>query len=179
MNNLVTEQPKVLITYATRTGYTAGVTEAIGKTLAEHNIFAHVVPMEKVKDLSIYKVIIMGSAIQNRQWLPEAKKFIEKNIPVIKQKPVAIFSVCMTMAMSNAEKYKSGVLSWVEPIRSMTDPFSEGLFAGALDIKKIPNRSDRFKFRVSVLFGVWKEGDYRDWNKIISWSEELVPTILS
>jgi len=179
MNNLVTEQPKVLITYASRTGFTVGVTEAIGKTLAEHNIFAHVVPIDKVNDLSAYKVIIIGSAIQDRQWLPEAKKFIENNISVIKQKPVAIFSVCMTMAMSNAEKYKPGVLSWVDPIRSMTNPFSEGLFAGALDIKKIPNRSDRFKFRISVLFGVWKEGDHRDWNKIISWSEDLVPKILS
>jgi hypothetical protein len=41
---------------------------------------------------------------------------------------------------------------------------SEGLFAGALDIRKIPSFGDRLKFRISVLLGVWSEGDHRDWN---------------
>ena len=51
--------------------------------------------------------------------------------------------------------------------------YSEGLFAGVLDISKVPSPSDRLKFRLSVLFGVWKEGDHRDWNAIRSWTESL------
>jgi hypothetical protein len=44
----------------------------------------------------------------------------------------------------------------------------EGLFAGALDISKIPSFSDRLKFRISFIFGVWKEGDHRNWDAIRS-----------
>jgi hypothetical protein len=57
-------------------------------------------------------------------------------------------------------------------------PVSEGLFAGALDIYRIPFFSDRLKFRLSVLFGVWKEGDHRNWRAIQSWAVEL-KTLLS
>jgi hypothetical protein len=34
------------------------------------------------------------------------------------------------------------------------------------------------KFRLSVLFGVWKEGDHRDWNAINNWALELKPLLL-
>ncbi len=55
-----------------------------------------------------------------------------------------------------------------------------GATAGVADaIGKIPSFSDRLKFRLSVLFGVWKEGDHRDWNAIRTWAESLVPLIIS
>ena len=43
---------KILVTYASRFGSTAGVAEAIGKTLAEHGAQVDVLPMKEVKDLS-------------------------------------------------------------------------------------------------------------------------------
>jgi len=57
-------------------------------------------------------------------------------------------------------------------------PVSEGLFAGALDISKIPSFGDRLKFRLSVAFGVWSEGDHRDWNAIRAWAESIRPLLL-
>jgi hypothetical protein len=33
------------------------------------------------------------------------------------------------------------------------------------------------KFRVSVLLGVWKEGDHRDWAAVRAWAESLVPLL--
>jgi hypothetical protein len=55
---------------------------------------------------------------------------------------------------------------------------SEGLFAGVLDIRKIPSFSDRLKFRLSVVSGVWSEGDHRDWNAIRDWAKSLKGTIM-
>ena len=69
------------------------------------------------------------------------------------------------------------VAGWMEPVRSLVRPVSEGLFAGALDIRKVPSASDRFKFRLSVLFGVWTEGDHRDWNAIREWTVNLGPLL--
>jgi hypothetical protein len=40
-----------------------------------------------------------------------------------------------------------------------------------------PSASDRLKFRMSVLFGVWKEGDHHDWAAITSWATMLKPLL--
>ena len=164
---------KILVTYASRFGSTAGVAEAIGKTLAESGAQVDVFPMREVKDLSAYQAVVAGSAINAGAWLPEAMQFMQTHRAELNQKPFASFLVCMTLAMRNADQYRGHVADWLTPVRALVRPVSEGLFAGGLDIAKIPSFSDRLKFRLSVLFGVWKEGDHRDWNAIRAWTENL------
>jgi menaquinone-dependent protoporphyrinogen oxidase len=164
---------KILVTYASRTGSTAGVAETIGRKLTEEGIQADVYPMQDVNDLDGYDAVIAGSAIQAAQWLPEAMQFLHNNRKELSVKPVAIFTVCMTLAMKNGEKYRQAVEQWIEPVRKLVNPLSEGLFKGILDIRKVPSLSQRIKFRLSVLMGVWKEGDHRDWVAIAAWSEDL------
>jgi hypothetical protein len=67
--------------------------------------------------------------------------------------------------------------TWLKPVRALVKPISEGMFAGALDIGKIPSFGDRLKFRLSVAFGVWKEGDHRGWKAIHTWAESLYPQL--
>jgi menaquinone-dependent protoporphyrinogen oxidase len=169
---------KILVTYATRAGSTAGVAEAIGKTLTESGAQVDVLPMQDVQDLSPYQAVVAGSAIQNKQWLPEAVQFIQAHRVALAQKPFAAFLVCMTLAMKNAERYRPFVSDFLQPVRTLVKPVSEGLFAGALDIRKVPSAGDRFKFRLSVLLGVWSEGDHRDWSAIRSWAATLPPLLL-
>jgi menaquinone-dependent protoporphyrinogen oxidase len=169
---------KILVTYATRTGSTAGVAEAIGKNLAESGEQVVVLPMNEVKDLAPYRAVVVGSAIQQNRWLPEALQFIQTHQAELAHKPCAVFLVCMTLAMSSGEKYRPHVSTWLEPVRALVNPVSEGLFAGALDISKVPSFGDRLKFRLSVIFGVWSEGDHRDWNAIRSWAEGIRPLLL-
>jgi menaquinone-dependent protoporphyrinogen oxidase len=169
---------KILVTYASRFGSTAGVAEAIGKTLLEHGAQVDVLPMREVQDLSPYQTVVAGSAINGGAWLPEAVQFVQARRTELAQKRFAAFLVCMTLSMKNGEQYRSHVATWLAPVRALVRPVSEGLFAGALDIKKIPSFSDRLKFRLSVLFGVWKEGDHRDWNAIRAWAESLYPLLV-
>lgn len=168
---------KILITYATRTGYTEGVAKKIGETLSLMGETVDVIPMQDVKDLSAYKGVIAGSAIQAANWLPEAMDFVKRNRNILAQKPFAAFLVCMTLAMKKGEEYRPVVSGWMDPVRDLVTPVSVGLFTGGLDIKKIPSFGDRLKFRISVMTGVWKEGDHRDWNKIREWSKELKPLL--
>ena len=44
---------KILVTYASRSGWTAGVAEAIGKTLVENGLQVDVLPMQAVKQLQL------------------------------------------------------------------------------------------------------------------------------
>jgi hypothetical protein len=84
----------------------------------------------------------------------EAMKFVQSHQEILKRKPFAVFQVCMTLAMRGGEKYHEFVAEWLNPVRSLVKPVSEGLFAGALDLRKIPSFGDRLKFRLSILFGV-------------------------
>ena len=71
---------KILVTYASRAGSTAGVAEAIGKTLIEGGAQVDVLPIQEVKDLTPYQSVVAGSAIQNKQWLPEAMQFMHTRV---------------------------------------------------------------------------------------------------
>jgi menaquinone-dependent protoporphyrinogen oxidase len=168
---------KILVTYASRLGSTAGVAEAIGKVLQENGAEVDVRCMEDVTDLSPYSAVVAGSAIRGKQWLPEAMQFMQTHQTALRQKPFAAFLVCMTLAMKNGEKYRPHVTSFLDPIRALVRPVSEGLFAGVLDIGKIESFSNRLKFRISVLFGVWKEGDHRDWKAVREWAISLGPLL--
>lgn len=170
-------QNKILVTYASGTGSTAGVAEAIGKTLANNGSQVDVLPMNDVRDLTSYQAVVAGSAIQAGKWLPEAMQFIQENQAQLARKPFASFLVCMTLAMPKAEEYRAHVSTWMNPVNAIVRPVSQGLFAGALDTQKIPSFGDRMKFRLSVLMGVWKEGDHRDWKAIQTWAASLAPKL--
>jgi menaquinone-dependent protoporphyrinogen oxidase len=168
---------KILVTYATRNGATAGVAEAIGKTLAEGGGLVDVLPVQKVSDLASYDAVVVGSAIQAAHWLPEALAFVQAHRAELARRPFAAFQVCMTLAMRKGD-YRDFVAQWMQPVRDLVRPVSEGLFAGVLDISKVPSLGDRIKFRISVLAGVWTEGDHRDWVAIRAWAASLRPLLL-
>ena len=168
---------KILVTYATCTGSTVGVAEAIGSTLSERGLTVDVLPMRDVTDLTSYQAVVAGSAIQDKQWLPEAVDFVRANRAELSRKPFAAFLVCMTLAMKTGESYRPFVAEFLAPVRALVRPVSEGLFAGVLDIAKVPTMKDRLLFRMSVLFGVWSEGDHRDWKAIQEWAENLAPRL--
>ncbi len=169
---------RILVTYASRHGSTAGVADAIGKTLTENSMQVDVLPIQSVTDLAPYRAVVAGSAINAGQWLPEAMQFVRKNQAELRRKPFASFLVCMTLAMKKGD-YRQHVATWLDPVRSLVKPVSEGLFAGALDVQQVKPLGDRMKFRLSVMMGVWSEGDHRDWQAIQTWAESLAPRLLS
>jgi menaquinone-dependent protoporphyrinogen oxidase len=168
---------KILVTYASRTGSTAGVAEEIGKTLIAQGAQVDVLPMQEVKDLSPYRAVVAGSAIRGAKWLPEAMQFVQAHRAELASKPFAAFLVCMTLAMPNGEEYRQHVSDMLQPVRALVRPVSEGLFTGILDLRKVPSIGAKIKFRLSIAMRVWTEGDHRDWDAIRAWANELGPRL--
>jgi menaquinone-dependent protoporphyrinogen oxidase len=169
---------RILVTYASRAGSTAGVAEAIGQTLVEKGLQVDVLPMVEIKDLSPYRAVVAGSAIRGQKWLPEAMQFVNDHQSELSSKPFAAFMVCITLSMTNAGQYLEGLKSWMSPVRDLLHPISEGYFAGALDFSKLPFSLNVLAMRLVVLIGVWKKGDHRDWNAIHAWAESLPSQLL-
>lgn len=169
---------KILVTYASRTGSTAEIAEAIGKTLTHNGAQVDWLPMQDVKDLSPYSAVVLGSAIRKAKWLPEAMQFIQDHRAELARKQVAMFTVCITLAMSNSDQYRQAVRAWIAPVHTHVKPISEGLFAGRLDFTKLPLNFDTLKFRLVVALGVFPKDDRRDWKAIRAWAESLSPLLL-
>jgi len=169
---------KILVTYASRTGSTTQIAEAIHKTLVKNGEEADLLLIENVNDLSPYHAVIIGSPIRKSQWLPEGMQFLQIHRAELARKRVATFTVCITMAMSNTELYQDAVRQWIAPVRALLHPISEGLFAGRLDFNKLPWTLDTLLLRITVAFGVFPKGDHRDWNAIDAWAQDLPPLLL-
>ena len=169
---------KILVTYASRAGSTAEIAEAIGKTLTQGGAQVDVLPMQDVKDLSLYRAVVAGSAIRKSKWLPEAMQFVQTHRSELGQKPFATFTVCITLAMSNTDQYRQAVKQWIQPVSTQVSPVSEGLFAGRLDFSKLPLTFDTLLLRAVVALGIFPKGDRRDWKSISAWADGLHPLLL-
>jgi menaquinone-dependent protoporphyrinogen IX oxidase len=71
---------KTLIVYGTRYGATAGTSEEIAKVLQAEGFEVKVVNAKenKIKDISLFNLIIVGSGMQFARWTGEAEDFLKR-----------------------------------------------------------------------------------------------------
>jgi menaquinone-dependent protoporphyrinogen oxidase len=168
---------KILVTYASRAGSTAGVAETIGKTLAAGGAQVDVRRMDHVEDLGRYVAVVAGSAIRGGKWLPEAMEFVQRHRTDLVRKPFATFLVCITLAMPKAAEYGQFVSDFMKPVRALAKPVSVGTFAGALEYSKVPLVPEGMQLRILSATSQTPPGDYRDWDAIRRWAKQLGPML--
>ncbi len=84
---------KTLIVYGTRYGATTSTSEEIAKVLRGEGFDVKVVNAkeEKIKDISPYELIVVGSGMQMGKWTGEAEDFLKRFQKELAQKKIAIF----------------------------------------------------------------------------------------
>jgi menaquinone-dependent protoporphyrinogen oxidase len=165
---------RLLIAYGSRCGSTGGVAEAIGQVLSVAGAGVDVRLVGNVNDLSPYQAVIVGSAIRMGKWLPEAVEFVKTHQDTLSRVPVAYFAVCLAMKDHTVENRRKA-LGYLDPVRkeySQVKPVDIGLFAGAVDYKKL-----------SLAYGLIlkvkgaPEGDFRNWEAIRTWAGGVRPAL--
>lgn len=156
----------VLVAYATKYGATAEIAEKIGEALRREGLSAEVRPADRVDDLSIFRAVVLGSAVYIGQWRKEARKFLKANEEELGGKPVWLFSSGPT---GEGDPVKLGQ-GWRFPknLQSVADhigPRDVTLFHGASHPDKMSGIERWMIKQVKA-----SAGDYRDWEAIAAWA---------
>jgi len=168
---------KVLVVYATKFGSTKEVAEKVGEIIRSKKIRVDVRNVNTVKDISAYSAVILGTAIRMGKPVSDAFSFIKKYKDDIKNKSVAFFSVGLYMKEDTPENREKATKCLLPLIEQVENPVSIGLFGGKIDYSTMPLLL-RWTFSKDTS-GELQEGDWRDWDTISSWVDELLPRLES
>ena len=178
MSNGGSNSRNILVAYASGYGTTAGVAEAIGEVLNQAGDNVDVKHIKKVEQINNYDAIIIGSAIQYDRWMPDARQFVTANQEYLSQIQVAFFFTCMTLSVNNEEARKKAnkYSEKIKALSSMVNPVGVGQFAGSVNFDELPFILRQLFRLLSIVTGV-KDGDYRDWEAIRSWAQDVYSKI--
>jgi menaquinone-dependent protoporphyrinogen oxidase len=162
---------RILIAYATYAGSTAEVAAAIGETLSAHGASVKVQPISDHPQIDGYQAVLIGSAVQHGNWLPEAVEFVKANQGVLNRVPVALFCVHIQNT-GDDEQSRKNRLAYLDQVRALLQPVAEGFFAGKFD------RRGAALLLPGMLARLVPPLDFRNWKKIRAWSNHVHPMLL-
>jgi menaquinone-dependent protoporphyrinogen oxidase len=185
---------KILVTYATLSGTTVEVAQAIGEEITRKGLQVDVLPLEKVKDLDAYDGLVLGGPMV-MGWHRSASAFLKKHNRQLSHKPLAVFVMAMSLTNSSEksvagvplfideklpkppvtedhptfrERY-ANVINYTRPILNAAGPakpLSIALFGGRLDYGRLAWWAVMFVMLVIQA----PAGDRRNWPAIRAWA---------
>lgn len=166
---------RVLIAYASVHGSTRSIAERIATRLRERGVRADTLPVGAVKDLGPYDMFVVGSAVHDMAWLPEARAFVHGEAERLARRGVWLFSVGMPAALRGpwralAAREGDHVAGG---LREELRPRGHRLFSGVIRPGHL-SASGRLKFRAMGL----RYGDYRDWDAVDGWARDICHEVL-
>jgi menaquinone-dependent protoporphyrinogen IX oxidase len=186
---------KALIVYGTRYGATASTSEEIADVFRQEGLDVKVVNLkdEKVKDITEYELVIVGSGIQIHKWTGEPEKFLKKFQKELAKKKVALFVCCgsaepIDEKEDKAKSIENARIKYLEEkaAKYNLQPIALGLFGGVYNFN---NMSWFFRKAMSAVKPQLEEAgvpqtepglyDTRDINAIRSWAKEVAQTVQS
>ena len=160
----------VLVGYATAHGSTREIAHRIASRMRTEGVEVDVRALEAVADMNGYDAFVVGSAVHDQKWLPEARSFVRQGIAAPGSRPVWLFSVGMPGALRGP--WKRLMYKEVPVIEAdLAVPFmprGHRLFSGVIRPEHLSRRG-RLTFR---LMGC-RYGDHRDWSEIDGWAEQI------
>ncbi len=167
-----TEGKSILIAYDTKHGSTAEVVEKIAEVLCRDGFQVDYMMARNVDNVSAYDAVVVGSPVYNFFWLPGATLFLRKHENVLAEKQIFYFITCTYLKDENdtRERREHAVELYVQPIidRFGIEPESSGILSGEFEYAEL------YPYElISMLLAGFEEGDFRNWDKITGWAEEV------
>jgi len=185
---------KALIVYGTRYGATKGISEEIARILREENFEVKVVNAqeEKVKDISEYSWVVVGSGVACGRWVNEAEEFLKKFRKEFENKKLALFvSSVEPIAVKEGKTEEVAKMHKIDLEDRVSKhglkPISMGFFGGIIDFNRmgfLTRKGMEAAFKAPLQKHGFKETapgayDLRDWDEIRNWAKELAKSLES
>jgi|SoiMethySBSTD1v2_1073268.scaffolds.fasta_scaffold1355921_2 menaquinone-dependent protoporphyrinogen oxidase len=154
----------VLVAYASKSGATAGIAEAIGAELRAHGHDVDVLDVNRVQDLARYDVVVLGSAIYLRRWRKDAVRFLRHHVDALRERQVWLFHSGPVGPDKDQDQDMPPAVRHLAHEIGATPAVT---FAGRLE----PDTAKGFLARRLATGDL--TGDSRDWDKIRAWAADI------
>ena len=83
---------RVLVTYGSKMGGTAGLADMVADALWQQGVMADVLPAPAVRSLATYDAVIIGGALYCNRWHRDARRFVKRQHRELRARRVWLFS---------------------------------------------------------------------------------------
>jgi menaquinone-dependent protoporphyrinogen oxidase len=169
-------QSSVLIAYATRSGSTGEVAQAIGASISEAGLRAEVAPMGSVNSIGARTAVVLGAPLYMGKLPGAVSRFLLRN-----RTPLAGLKVWFFVlgpiegkpeefaAAAQAEK-QLAKLVWFKPAELR-------IFGGKFDVNHMPFPFSLARYLPAFPAKSMLPKDIRDWEAIRSWASQIARQI--
>jgi menaquinone-dependent protoporphyrinogen oxidase len=166
----------ILVAYASKHGATEEIAKRIAESLRAAGHDAEDLSVTEAGALERYDGFVLGSATYMGHWLKDAAAFVRKNRDLLAHKPVWLFS-SGPLGTEATDPKGVDVRTSAEPkelpeFQEVISPRGHRVFFGVLDPGKL-SFTERSLRKLPAARGVMPEGDFRDWQEIQAWAQEI------
>lgn len=164
-----------LLAYSSVDGHTKHICERIAEFSNDLNI--DILPIEKIKDISKYDLVVIGASIRYGKYRKEVFNFINRNIVNLNLKDNAFFSV--NVVARKPEKNSAETNPYVIKFLKKTNwtPKKIGVFAGKIDY---PSYKFFDKYAIKLIMRISKGPtdtsktyEFTDWKDVEAFTRNL------
>lgn len=162
--------PRVLVTAASKHGATHEIAAALARWLPETaagraiGLTAAAVPAENGPDPAGFGAVVLGSAVYVGRWLEPARDWAAAHTAVLRHCPVWLFS----SGPIGEPPFPPDEPHDARPVAAMLGARGHRVFPGRLDKSRLT-----FGERAMVTAMRAPVGDFRDWELVRAWAEEI------
>jgi menaquinone-dependent protoporphyrinogen oxidase len=159
---------RVLITFGSKMGGTAGIAELVGQALTDAGFQADVRPVSKVDRIEAYDAVLVGGALYSGHWHREARRFVKRHAEALRARPVWLFS---SGPLNGSAAEAIPPVPLVQELLERVGARGHVTFGGRLpaDAKGFPARA----------MAKTHAGDWRDPERIRGWAAEVAMELVS
>jgi menaquinone-dependent protoporphyrinogen oxidase len=166
---------RVLVVVASKHGATAELGAALARGLADSSagramgLEAVSVPVEQGPDPAEYEAVVLGSAVYLGRWLEPARTYAAEHVAALRGRPVWLLS----SGPIGEPPFPADAPHDVGPLAQSIGARSHRVFAGRLDKSLLS-----FGERAMVTAMRAPIGDFRDWDAVRAWAEEIAAEVV-
>lgn len=156
----------VLVTYATKMGATASIAAAVGIELRAAGFTVDVREIGAVQAVTPYDAVVLGSAIYQGRWLPEAVRFLRRHERQLRARRVWLFhSGPLGASRTQDQPVPADVARLARefgapPVKTFAGNLQADVVLHDIDLERLV-------------------GDSRDWQDVRAWSHQIATTLES